>query len=88
MVDRQDTEHSRSGVDLVHDPIASDAIPPLAFEFSDERNALVRIHAQGAKSRLDAALQIGRQVPDDVGNIRRDVQPEPPATGGHAVGEE
>jgi hypothetical protein len=45
MADGDDTEHSCSKVDLVDDPVAPDAISPISLELSNERDALVRVHA-------------------------------------------
>src|SRR5262249_11479263 len=67
MADSDDTEHSCARVALVDDPVPPDAIAPLAFEFSDEGDALVRVRAASTQVRADPALQVRREMPDDAG---------------------
>jgi hypothetical protein len=82
MADRNDAAHARLEVDRVQDSIASDAISPLSFELASEWNTVRGVDAQYPQGRSDAALQVGREAPNHIGDLGRDREREPPATGG------
>jgi len=84
VADRQYAKDPRAAVEVVHDAITPDAVPPLSLELTDERRTLMRIRAQRSQCSSYPTLQIRREMTDDIGNVWWDCECEAPLTAGHA----
>lgn len=71
---REDTENFSPPVDGVDEAESPDPEFPQTLELAPERLAMRGVKAQGANRRLDATLDFRGQVPDDRGDVGRNVR--------------
>ena len=75
MANREDSDRSLASVDGIDEPIPSHPELPQPLEVSTERRAGGGIDGDGAKGGLDPALDLWREVANDLGHVRREVDP-------------
>jgi hypothetical protein len=79
MANREHPDHASAPVEGIDYPIASHPELPQPLEIPPERLARRRMGGNGAKGPLDPALDLGREVANDLGHVRWEVDPP----GGH-----
>ena len=79
MANREHLDHASAAVEGIDYPEASHSELPQPFEIPPERLARRRMGGHGAKRALDDALDLGREVANDLGHVRWEVDPP----GGH-----
>ena len=84
MTDGEESYHPVPAVDPIDDAKAPDPVLVETFQVPLEWLSALRIIAQRSEGGLDAALDVRRQVADDVGDVGRDVEPESRPSG-HAL---
>ena len=75
MANREHPDHASAAVEGIDYPIASHTELPQSLEVPPERLARRRMGGKRAKGALDSAFDLGREVANDLGHVRREVDP-------------
>jgi hypothetical protein len=75
--DGQDTNDLSLAIERIDDAVALDPILRESFEFPLQGLARGGPPAQGAECSLDASFHLRREMPDNLGNVRRYLRPIP-----------
>src|SRR5437016_3057178 len=74
--DGDDPDDPLASIDAVDDAEPPNPVLPVTLQVLLQGVAAVRIAADGTDGVLDAALQLRREMADELGDWRRDIRPE------------
>jgi len=76
MTDSHDLDDPMFSVNVIHNPKSPDAIFPEALKFPLKRLTGFRIGAEPAKGCPDSPLDVGMEMANGCGDLRRDIRPK------------
>lgn len=76
MGDGHHADNVTPSIDFVHDPKAPDAETPEGLQIALKRRTDRRIRANGAEGRFDRVFDFWREMAENLGNVRGDVELE------------